>query len=84
MRRRRRIVARLRATLTQSGKVRLADDPLGTNLVLGASHVSLAVLGAFGIRRIIKPAMSTAVITSLSPQENDVPVRVLETRPARV
>jgi hypothetical protein len=29
-----------------------------------------------GIRRIIKPAMSTAAITNLSPKENDAPVLV--------
>jgi hypothetical protein len=46
----------------------------GANLMLWAGHVWAAGLRVLGIRRIINPAMSTAAITSLSPQENEAPV----------
>jgi hypothetical protein len=50
---------------------------LKCNLVLGdVTHVSFAVFGAFGIRKIINPAVSTANITTLSPRENEPPLWV--------
>ena len=54
----------------------VADDPLGSKLVLGrATQVSFPVFGFFEMRRIINPAVRTENITILNPKENDPPVR---------